>query len=942
MKNMSIVSRLGLLAIVLLAFLIASNLYLNRIIAQSADTLEKEAQLVTVSTIANQANRAFGDYKYWQTDLAVSLLMRSELEAESAAERLDIHLEALTPFYPKLVDEIKAGIAEMQNSSMDAVDAYSDGQRVLGNTMMSEARVHILAIDEKLAVLVNDLEEQSNQTSQLALQRTEQSSRVSKAVMLFATILGAALTWLVMQSIRVPLKKLVSAMGDITDGKLNTRIPELGSDEIGSMGNTLSLFRDSLIERDKLTLEKSKADESLRQTQEQLNAALASISEGFSLFDENDKLLLCNEHYSEGLHNAMTETIQPGVSFEEIVRASAESDLIVEARGREEEWIAERIQRHKNPGQPYIQQRSDGRWLRIDESMLANGGTVAIYTDITELKENEALIIQARDYAEEATLAKSKFLATMSHEIRTHMNGIIGMSNLLLNTDLNPEQLDFCETITDSAESLLVVINDVLDFSKIEAGKLDLDPQSLDLRECVEGALDLITTSVDQKKLNLAYLIERDTPEGILCDGNRLRQILLNLLNNAVKFTESGEIVLRVARVDPSDAEIMQRNSEWVIADDEVAMHFSVTDTGIGIPSEKLHVLFQSFSQVDASTTRMYGGTGLGLAISKNLVNMMGGNIWVESELGHGTTFHFTIKVPVAQINRRVELNEVKPDLQNKRLLIVDDNQTNRRILELQSAEWSMISEQTDSPLEALRWIKEGREYDVAILDMSMPDMDGIELAEHIRAYRNAETLPLILLSSLASLSDVGSDRLKTIAFHAKLAKPIKPSALLDNLMDLFTQQTQSYKRRESTNNNVLDKSMAEHTPLSILLVDDNKTNRKLGSLVLSRLGYSADIAENGIDAVSMQNEHHYDLILMDIEMPELDGVAATLEIRNQNEGEYPPYIIATTANAMEGDRERYLNAGMDAYISKPLRMNELVNGLTAAWQARNNTAVLS
>ena len=292
------------------------------------------------------------------------------------------------------------------------------------------------------------------------------------------------------------------------------------------------------------------------------------------------------------------------------MHSAAQNGLVSEAVGREDEWVAERLVQHGNPGDPFVQQRSDGRWVQVDESRLVDGGTVSIYTDITQLKENEALITRARDQAEVATLAKSKFLATMSHEIRTPMNGIIGMSNLLLNTTLDSEQRDFCETISDSAESLLTVINDVLDFSKIEAGKLDLDPQKLDLRECVESALDLITGSVDQKKLNLAYLIERDTPEGVVCDGNRLRQILLNLLNNAVKFTERGEIVLRVGQVDHESDKLPAPVRAQRIESGYVCLHFSVSDTGIGIPEDKLDVLFESFSQVDASHNSFVWGNG--------------------------------------------------------------------------------------------------------------------------------------------------------------------------------------------------------------------------------------------------------------------------------------------------------------------------------------------
>jgi len=671
----------------------------------------------------------------------------------------------------------------------------------------------------------------------------------------------------------------------------------------GEYCGAFALFRD--------ITERVEAETALRQSEEVFRTLSAAAPVGIFRIDAkgslsyvNDRLLAITGLSPEKAHSGdWSEAIHPGdrawVMTKSREAIQKHEEFSFEHRfvtsGDQIVWVGVR-------GKPVFD--ADGR----------SQGLVGVMEDITSAREAHERLREAKEAADAASKAKSEFLANMSHEIRTPMNGIIGMTDLTLDTELDSTQREYLSAVKFSADSLLTVINDILDFSKIEVGKLGLDPIEFNVRDCLGQAMKTLSIRAHEKNLELACSVPPDLAGFMVGDPVRLRQVILNLAGNAIKFTDQGEVVLRV-QVETPEA-------------DGVTLHFAISDTGIGIPPEKQKLIFEPFAQADTSTTRKYGGTGLGLSISMRLIDMMGGRMWLESESGKGSTFHFTARFGKATATASTGVSTDPAILENVRVLVVDDNATNRQILEKTLGYWRMRPAAASGGEAALALLQQAKSagvpFGLMVVDCHMPEMDGFMLVEEIQKSPELAGLTTVMLTSGGQRGD--GQRCKELGIAAYLIKPVLQSDLLEALLRVLGSRPDAAKPVQLVTRHTLREG---RMPLRVLLAEDNVVNQRLAVRLLEKHGHMVFVAGDGVKALEALERERFDVVLMDVQMPLMDGVEATAAIREKEKatGAHIP-IVAMTAHAMAGDRQRFLEGGMDGYVSKPIHLEELIDAI--------------
>ena len=746
----------------------------------------------------------------------------------------------------------------------------------------------------------------------------EVSDRLSRLVMIdFIVLVGSLAVVFVLSSrlqrvVSEPIRELAEMAATFsTHENYSMRATKRSNDETGVLVDQFNGMLDRLQQRNvSLQLAHDGLEKSVAERTSYLNALIENSPVGILVLDSERLVKLCNPAFEKLFQYTRLEIV--GQAFDGLI---ADGDLLSEigeaSRRTVDREVVNMIARCQRKDRSIVDVELHTVKLMVNRKV---EDTLYIYQDISVRKRAEEEMQRAKEAAEASNRAKSEFLANMSHEIRTPMNGIIGMTELALQTSLSQEQREFLGIVKSSADSLLSLLNDILDFSKIEAGKLDFERIDFRLRDTLDDTIKALGLHAEHKGLELACHVLPDVPDGLQGDPTRIRQIVVNLLGNAMKFTSHGEVVIKVEVQDESE--------------NEVELHFAVSDTGIGIPLEKQQLIFEAFTQTDSSTTRKYGGTGLGLAISSRLVNRMGGKIWVESEPGRGSTFHFTTRFELQKISSRKYAPLGAESLWGLRVLLVDDNATNRRILQEMLLAWRMNPQLAESGLEALSTLAradtEGTPFPLILLDAQMPGMDGFTVVEKIKQDARLAKSVVIMLTSAGFRGDAA--RCRDLGIQGYLTKPIKRSDLLAAIKLVLGSPTGAERSPSVVTIHSLREGRGR---LRILLAEDNRVNQLLTVRLLEKRGYEVAVAGNGVEALEALDRQAFDLVLMDVQMPEMDGLQATAAIRKGEvvSGKHIP-IIAMTAHAMVRDKEYCLKAGMDDYITKPIRLEQLLDVL--------------
>ncbi len=765
--------------------------------------------------------------------------------------------------------------------------------------------------------------------------KIRQYTEISVAVILFSVLATYLVSSRLLRLITEPILHLAQIAGRVTAKEdYALRALPRGEDEVGALIGSFNQMLERIQERDaalqgakselelrvqartqELQLEvneRMRAEETLSEERKILRALIDNVPDFMYVKDLDCRFLVANLSVARQMGAKTSEELLGKNDFDfyprEIATPFFEDEQRVMRSGQAEVNREEKgLDSHGNVSQVMTTQVP----LRDKNGRVT--GLVGIGRDITHLKKVQEEMQKAREAAEAASRAKSEFLANMSHEIRTPLNGVMGMTDLALDTELTPEQREYLETVKMSGDSLLTVINDILDFSKIEAGKIDLEELDFDLRDSLEITLKTLALRADEKGLELLCEVAPEVPEVVRGDSSRLRQIVVNLVGNAIKFTDVGEVAVKVQLESREGLECICR--------------FTVADTGIGIPVDKRESIFDPFSQADTSTTRKYGGTGLGLTISTRLVHMMGGKIWVESEMGRGSQFHFTVRLGAADA-KEIKVGTVAPPelLRGVKVLVVDDNRTNCRILEGMLTRWQMKPTSVNGGTAALAQLSAAREtgdpYNLILTDMHMPDMDGFALVEQIRQEPELATATIMMLTSAGHRGDAA--RCQELGVSAYLLKPIRQSELREAVARVLGAREHDGAIPLITRFSLQDAREPE-AYLSVPLAEDNLVNQRLVVRLLEKRGHRVVVAGTGLEALQALEKGSFDLVLMDVQMPEMDGLKATAVIREKEKGSglHQP-VVALTAHAMKGDREKCMAGGMDGYLSKPIRPQEL------------------